>query len=306
MDIFLLLTLKLIPLYAIMAAGYLVTRYAKVDQRSIAPYLVYIILPVVVFDTAYRIEFTLSTVSLPLIIWMASAIIGLVWFLMARMVWSDGKHHIAGFGAGGSNFGYFGVPAAIALFGEEVRSIAILFMLAYLLFENTIGYMLIYPKKLPLPVLASKIFRLPAFYTLILGVLVNLSGITLPAFYSDFVGNVYGAFVILGSLLVGIGFAHFHKSNLHLGFLAFMLVAKFVVWPLAAMALIWIDTTWFQLYSPTIYRIIFLMSLVPVAANTVTYAALLKIKPGEASLVVIVSTLLSLVYIPLMLTLTGE
>ena len=304
MEVFISLFLKLLPLYLLMIAGYVVTKRTKVDQRAIAPYIVYIILPVIVFDTMYSLEFTPANIILPLLIWGVASIIAIVWFVIAKYLWKeDGTEHIAGFAAGGSNFGYFGVPVALLLFGEEIRSTAVLFLLAYMLFENTIGYSLIYPNETTFKERLVKIIRLPSLYALLLGGLVNIAGWQLPDFYGEFVGNMYGAFIILGTLLVGIGFSALKKSDADFWFVGYMMVAKFLVWPAAIGLLIWFDITVLNLFSPTTHTVIFLMSLVPIAANTVTYASLLKIKPGEAALVVVVSTVIALIYIPFMLSL---
>jgi predicted permease len=47
----------------------------------------------------------------------------------------------------------------------------------------------------------------------------------------------------------------------------------------------------------------FVFSIVPMAGNTVTLAVLLKAKPEKAALAVLLSNLLSIVYVPVMLAL---
>ena len=49
----------------------------------------------------------------------------------------------------------------------------------------------------------------------------------------------------------------------------------------------------------------FLFSIVPLAGNTVTLAVLLKAKPEKASFTVLLSTSVSVVYIPVVLALYG-
>lgn len=305
MELFSTILLKLVPLYLLIAAGFFVTRAVKANQKNLAPYLVYIIIPIVVFDAVYRMELTPSTILLPVMIWAIASAIALISYRIARNGWKDGTAHVIGFGTGGANFGYFGVPVAIALFGEEIRSTAVLFLIAYMLFETTVGYSLIYPKHLSRSNLIAKILKLPAFYALLAGLICNISGLTLPALYTDLTNNIYGTFFILGSLIIGIGIAGWKKTDLDIPFIAFMMIAKFVLWPAIIGIVIILDRMFLNMFSPDTHKVLFLMSLVPIAANTVTYAALLNVKPEKAAMAVIVSTLVSLLYIPFMLGITG-
>lgn len=305
MSLFLVLLVKLLPLYLIMAAGYIVTRVFNPNQKALAPYIVYIVIPLVVFDTIYRLTPSASAFMIPVFIWILASGIAVLWYFLGSRIWKDGSAHVAAFAAGGSNFGYFGIPVAILLFGEEVRAVAVLFLLAYMLYESTVGYAILYPKHLTVARMSKKLLSLPALYAFIAGLMVNSAGIVLPGFYEEIATAMYGAFVVLGALIVGSGFARWKAKDLDMGFLLFVMLAKFIVWPLLAFGLILFDVAVLHLFDTTVHRIIFLMSLVPVAANTVTYATLLNVKPQKAAMVVIVSTLFSLIYIPLMLTLAG-
>ena len=51
--------------------------------------------------------------------------------------------------------------------------------------------------------------------------------------------------------------------------------------------------------------VMFLFSIVPLAGNTVTLAVLLNAKPEKASFTVLLSTIVSVVYIPIVLALYG-
>lgn len=69
--------------------------------------------------------------------------------------------------------------------------------------------------------------------------------------------------------------------------------------------MIFIDKNFIGFLSEEIYRVMFLFSIVPLAGNTVTLAVLLKAKPEKASFTVLLSTLVSVVYIPIVLALYG-
>jgi len=74
---------------------------------------------------------------------------------------------------------------------------------------------------------------------------------------------------------------------------------------LAMLIIIFADKTFFNFLNEDIYKVLFLMSIVPLAGNTVTLAILLKAKPEKASFTVLLSTLISVIYIPVVLALYG-
>lgn len=63
-----------------------------------------------------------------------------------------------------------------------------------------------------------------------------------------------------------------------------------------------LDKNIFMFLNEDIYDVLFLMSIVPLAGNTVTLAILLKAKPEKASFTVLLSNLVSIIYIPLTLS----
>jgi malate permease and related proteins len=69
--------------------------------------------------------------------------------------------------------------------------------------------------------------------------------------------------------------------------------------------LIFLDKNFIGFLNDEIYKVIFLFSIVPLAGNTVTLAILLKAKPEKASFTVLLSTLISIVYIPIVLAIYG-
>jgi predicted permease len=58
-----------------------------------------------------------------------------------------------------------------------------------------------------------------------------------------------------------------------------------------------------MLYTPDIYRILLLMSIVPVGANIVAISTELNVHPEKAAFVVVFTTPISLIYIPVFISL---
>ena len=64
------------------------------------------------------------------------------------------------------------------------------------------------------------------------------------------------------------------------------------------LALISLDFYIFKIYDYEIYRAFILLSIVPIAANTVIFATVLNVYPEKVSSAVLFSTIFALVYVP--------
>ncbi|HRH94225.1 MAG TPA: AEC family transporter, partial [Candidatus Peribacteria bacterium] len=82
-------------------------------------------------------------------------------------------------------------------------------------------------------------------------------------------------------------------------FFCLCFVAKFIVWPVVTGLIILADLSVFHLYSPVIHKVMILLSVTPLAANTVVLATALKAQPEKAALAVLLSTVFALFFIPL-------
>ena len=63
-----------------------------------------------------------------------------------------------------------------------------------------------------------------------------------------------------------------------------------------------LDRLYFRFFDPSIVNVLLILSLVPLAANTVAIATELKTHPEKASLAVLLSTLFALFFIPAMVS----
>ena len=74
---------------------------------------------------------------------------------------------------------------------------------------------------------------------------------------------------------------------------------------LGILGVIYLDREFYMFLNEDLYKVMFLFSIVPLAGNTVTLAVLLNAKPEKASFTVLLSTIVSVVYIPIVLALYG-
>ena len=67
------------------------------------------------------------------------------------------------------------------------------------------------------------------------------------------------------------------------------------------LVLILLDWHLFKIYNIEVYRAFVLLSIVPIAANTVIFATVLNVHPDKVSSAVLFSTIFGLVYVPIII-----
>lgn len=299
MNIFLTLLAKLMPLYLFITLGFIAGRVLKVEKKSIASLLIYIIAPLIVFNGVVSTPLNSTNLSLPILFFICSSVICLFFYYIAKFIWEDTSRNLLAFVAGAPNVGYFGIPVAIALFNKDQVSLVVLSVLGIILFENSVGFFIAAQGNYLVKDSIKKLFRLPSFYAFFIGLFVNLSNIELGEIYRSNIGSVQGAYSFLGMMLIGLALSGIKKFKVDFKFIGISLLAKFLVWPSIILAIVWLDSLTLQIYNEQVREVMILLSIVPIAANTVAYATELKIQPEKASVAVLLSTLLALVIIPI-------
>lgn len=294
---------KLIPLYVTVALGWLAGRYLQASGRHIAGIMLYIITPSVVFAGVMSAPLSPEVILLPLIIFSLCTLIGLMTLWVGRRWLDDDSVTILPLAAGSGNTGYFGIPVALLLFGETGVGLYIVCMLGATLFENSVGFYLAARGRYGMGDCLRRVVRLPSVYAFALAVMLNLAGVSIPAVFVPLFDNLRGAYSVFGMMIVGMGILSFRGLAGNVRFTALAFAGKFVAWPLAIGVLWWVDSRFFQIYSLAVYRALFLVSIVPMAANTVVIATLLDTAPRQAAGTTLLSTLFGLAFIPVMVAL---
>ncbi len=303
MQIFLSLLIRIIPLYILILLGFIASKKLNAKKETIASILIYIIVPVVTFNSVATIKLTPSVLLLPLIFFICCSCMCLLFYRVGKSLFTDNTKNLLALAAGTANTGYFGVPVAIELFGEGIIGLMIISILGFTVFENSLGFFMIAKGNYTPREALTRLSKLPTIYAFLLGLLVNIVGINFSDAYLGFSKNFIGTYAIFGMMLIGMGLADMKSFKIDMKFLLSTLIAKFLIWPLLVGALILIDKSFLNLFNAPIHKVMFLLSIVPLAANLVAFSTELKAQPEKASLAVFISTLIALVYIPLLTTL---
>ncbi|WP_152205190.1 AEC family transporter [Marinobacter changyiensis] len=295
-----ILLFKLLPLYITVALGWVAGRYLEASGRHIAGIMLYIITPSVIFYGVMKAPLSAEVILLPLLTFLLSTVIGVAHLIIGRRLLTDGSANILPLAAGTGNTGYFGIPVALLLFGEQGVGIYIVCMLGTTLYETSVGFYLAARGRYNVAECLRRVARLPSIYAFALAVTLNLSGVGIPDVLAPLFDNLRGAYSIFGMMIIGMSILSFRGLAGNLRFTGLAFFGKFVVWPVAALSLWGLDSWLFQIYDLAVYQALFLVSITPMAANTVVIATLLDASPRQAAGTTLLSTLFALAYIPVM------
>ncbi|MEK7673526.1 MAG: AEC family transporter [Patescibacteria group bacterium] len=299
MDIFFLLIAKILPLYVLILLGYFANKFLGVAKEGIAKMLIYIFAPSIVFLAALQAGQNRELFLVPILYFTIGSILCLLTAKFTKKIWSDGTEKVTAFSAGTGNTGYFGLPVCLALFGDPALAVVGMISVGGILYENTVGFYTLARASYSIKASFRKLLKLPSLYAFVIGLIISFNNITVPAEVINFAELLKGGYVPFGMMMIGLGLAELKTDHLDLKLFAITFLNKFLMWPAAILAIIFLDKTYTHLFSSFIYSVLIIESIMPIAANTVTFATELRAQPQKIALAVMVSTIFAILYIPL-------
>lgn len=304
MAVFLTLFAKMLPLMCMLFLGYLAQRLLSIPKEAIARLLIYVIAPVVVFHGVLVAELTPQLLTLPLLFFILASGFGLGSYFLNKKLWkAHPVSNLLAFMAGTGNTGYFGLPLILLFFGESGFSLAVLLTLGMVLYENSLGYYLTMRGRFTGRDAVKKLLKIPTLYAFILALVLNLWGVeSMPVSISE---PFRGAYTLLGMMIVGMGMSGVSRKDLDFKLVSSAFFTKFLLWPVVVAGVIFLDKNLLHFYDAAVHEVMFLLSIVPIAANTVAFASELDLFPRKAAAMVVLSNVFALVYIPALLLVFG-
>lgn len=299
-EVFFVLIGKLLPLYIFIGIGFVGGKFLNISRETVARLLIYILSPLIVFYGIMTIDIQLAVLLLPVTYFLLSIVTCLLGYFLASRFWKDTHKNILGFATGTGNTGYFGFPVAVAIFGERVLGLMILGSFGAIIYECTIGFFLVARGHHGIRDSVMRVVKLPTMYAAVIAIACNLGGLPLPDPINDIFLSVRGAYTILGSMMVGLGLSGVSRWRIDWLFTGIAFFMKFLIWPVLMYGVLRLDASVFHLFSEDMRNVLFLLSIVPMAANTVAFATELRTEPEKAATAVFLSTAFALFYIPLM------
>ncbi len=295
--------IKMLPLYGVMALGFLYGRLHRKAAEPLAFLQIYFIAPIVVAASLANMEFQISYLWLPLITFLGCSVVATIAFFVFKGIWQDNRANLFSYACSGGNTGYFGVPVALILFPPSSLGLFMMIIIGFTLFENSFGYYLVARGNFTARDSFRKLIKLPTGYAFIIGVTLSALGWHLPDFSKEIIRDFRGCYIIMGALMIGLGLSRVEKFSLESKLITVVFGLKFILWPLFALLIIACDLTFLHIFTPNIHKMMLLVASVPLPANAIPYAMQLNVQPERASTLVFLSTLFALLYVPFVMIL---
>jgi predicted permease len=306
MEFYFVIFTKLISLFSLVGLGFVARKYINIDRQSIAQLIFYILVPIVFFHAIGKLKPDPQLLILPIITALISSILAFSVFYLCKNRVDNGISAIFSFSAANSNVGYFLLPLVWELFDETAAGIFVIMVLGNVIYENTIGFFIAYQGHYTAKESLLKIIKIPALYGVILGFIISCSDhLHIPKIFDETLGNIRGAYATLGMMMIGIGLADIKSYKLDYKFIGASFVVKFLLWPLLALVFIALDKIFFHLYGDTVYKMLILFSVAPLAANNIVISTVLNLHPDKIAASVVASTIFAIFYIPIVIALFG-
>ena len=297
------LCIQVIILFLLMAVGFAISKAKIINEKSISSFvdiLVYIVTPCLIINSFLSVKFTNETIKNLLIAAgcaVVSHIIGIA-FSYTLFDKNQTKKSVYRFGAIFSNAGYMGLPLAQAVFGSEGIFYGSIYVVVFNIIQWTYG-ITIYDKNTKS---LAKILINPGTIGVAVGLPLFLLKVSLPDMIAQPIVYLSSLNTPLAMLITGYYFA---CSDLRKG------LSNIKLWQTIAYRMILIP-----IVALLVFKYIFGLSGVllcccvlpasaPVAVNTMVLASKYGADTDIGLKLVTISTLLSVVTMPIILAFAG-
>ena len=300
MLIFTLVFLKILSSLLSVLIGFCAGKYSDVEKESIASLLFYFVAPIVFFAIPTSSNMHFSDLGIIIVTFSMTTLLGVFNFWIYGKVWQDNHRNILALSGGTGNGSYMVLPIATAIFDDHTLNIYALGIIGVAIYEASVGCYFCARSVSSIKDSVLKIIKLPILNAFIIGCIMNLSGFELPNFLDEFINNMKGSFSILGMVVIGLAMSKIKEFKLDLKFTSAAFISKFLFFPAAFNIFIFIDYYIMHWYDENYYDALQLISLAPMATNTIVLASIYKIHPEKVATAVLMSLLFALIYMPIM------
>ncbi len=290
---------QVLILFILMAVGLLATKVKWITDKSITGFvnvLLYLVTPCLIINSFLSVKFTDETVKSLLIAAGCAVVSHLIGIIYSQLIRdnNENKKSVLRFGTIFSNAGYMGLPLAQAVFGAEGVFYGSIYVVVFNIIQWTYG-ITIYDK-------SNKSFIKTLINPGMLGVIVGLPlfllKVTLPEVIGDPIGYISSLNTPLAMIITGYYFAcSNYKNGMNNFKMWFAITLKMIAMPITAL---FIFKFVFGLSGVLLCSCV-LPASAPVAVNTMVLASKYGADTDLGLKLVTLSTLLSIITMPLIL-----
>jgi malate permease and related proteins len=297
--------LIVLPAFIIFAIGYIGQKKIGFDRKSISTSALYLMYPFLAFQTFYTNDITMDYAYILIFCFLLMIILIIIVTIISRIkALKRSKSAAMILSSVFMNSGNYGVPIILFAYGEEGVHYAIIMMVIQSLLMNTVG--LYYASKGSSTATHSlkdsliKISRMPINHAVLLGIIVQMTDFKVPEFVMQAVNLVADATIPTIMIVLGMQLASLTRGSVKWSDLSTVFSIRMIVSPVLALLL-----TMALGLNPLLSSILVVLASMPTAANTTMYSLEFNTEPQLVSYSTLLTTVASIITVPLVLWLVG-
>ena len=287
-------------LFIMIAVGFTAAKFGLINKKGaaqITDILFYIVTPAVIINAFYGVQFTKQRLLSLLIVALGAVFVHFIGITLSRLIYRDkAKSAYMKLGTVFSNCGFMSLPLAAALFQETGVFLVSIYIIVHTIFMWTYGIGLCEKEKLSL----SRALINPGTIGVIIGLPLFILGINLPDIISIPLASFSSLNTPLAMIVIG-----FYLSGTRLGIMEgdkkVLLVSLMRLIAVPAITLIIFA---FLPFHRDVLHIIMLPVCAPTAASIAMLAAKFTGDATSSSRMVSLTTVLSIITIPIFMALS--
>ncbi|MEI4769056.1 AEC family transporter [Psychrobacillus sp. FJAT-51614] len=298
------LILIILPVFLIFFIGFLGQRLIGFDIKSISSAALYLMSPFLAFRTFYTNELTVDYFYIVLACLSLTFILLFITWLVARLMKTTRPQYAAIIlGSVFPNSGNYGAPVVLFALGAVGFDYAVVIMVLHGLIINTFGIFFASlggEEKATWEQSLHKVIRMPLIYAAVAGIIFQLMKVTVPTVFMEGIGLVADASIPTVMLVLGMQLAVISRKRVAYRFVSAVTIIRMVVSPILAAVIVY-----FMPLNDLIKTVFIIQAAMPTAANTTLLALQFGTEPDLVSFTTFVTTLISIISIPLVLFFLG-
>ncbi|WP_079527319.1 AEC family transporter [Halobacillus hunanensis] len=286
-----------LPVIIVFIAGFVLQKFLRLEIKSLSTVTLYIMLPCLVFETFYQAEFNSEYLMMLFFSILLLFLILLINKVTAKVMKLDSSVESGMIlSTAFMNAGNYGAPIVLFAFGEAGFVYSVSFMVLQQIVMNFFGVYYAAKGSAGVRLAISTVLKMPPTYAVVAALIMKLSSVSIPENLMSSVSIVGDATIPTVMILLGMQLANITVKHLEWGRISYAATLRLVGSPLIAWGL-----TVLLPMSDLMANVLIISAAMPSAATTTMYAVQFDSKPDLVSSITLVTTILSIITIPIVL-----
>ncbi|WP_409351171.1 AEC family transporter [Viridibacillus arvi] len=284
--------------------GFIGQKCIGFDIKSISTAALYLMSPFLAFRTFYTTPLTkdyfyiaIFAITLTVVLFLCT------WGISTLLKASRSEFSAMILGAVFMNSGNYGAPVVLFALGAAGFDIAVIIMVLQSLLMNSLGIFFASiggSQKATIQQSIQKVLRMPLIYAALAGITLEFYHITIPKTVMDGVSLVAEASIPTVMLVLGMQLAAISAKKVDYRLVSVVSIIRIILSPILAAVILS-----FMPLSSLIKTVLIIQSAMPAAANTTMIALQFDTEPDLVSFTTFVTTIISIISIPVVLYFLG-